>query len=56
MSGWESEHLLAADDVTVVGLCVVFQFDVFIINLKKGLINILVSSCINYTCQVRLIT
>ena len=56
MSGWELEHLLAADDVTIVGQCVVFQFDVYLINLKKGLINIQVSSCIDYTCQVRFIT
>ena len=40
MSDWELEHLLAADDVTIVGLCVVFQFEVYLINLKKDLVNI----------------
>jgi len=40
MSHWELEHSLIADDVTIVGLLVVFQFEVYPTNLTKSLIDL----------------
>ncbi|KAL4636792.1 hypothetical protein ACB092_03G034200 [Castanea dentata] len=40
MNDWELEHSLAAEDVTIVGLLVVFQFEVHPANLTKGLIDL----------------
>ena len=56
MSGWELEHSPATEDVTIMGLLVVFQFEVYPTGLTKGPIDLKsqVESII-YN-QVRLIT
>ena len=56
MSGWELEHSPAAEDVTTMGLLVVFQFEVYPACLTKGLIDLKSQvASITYN-QVRLIT
>ena len=56
MSGWELEHSPAAEDVTTMGLLVVFQFEVYPACLTKGLIDLKSQvASITYN-QVRLLT
>ena len=56
MSGWELEHSPVAEDVTTMGLLVIFQFEVYPACLTKGLIDLKSQvASITYN-QVRLIT
>ena len=56
MSHWELEHSLAPDDVTIVGLLLVFQFEVYPTNLTKSLIDLKSQVASIIYNQVRLIT
>ena len=56
MSHWELEHSLVADDVTIVGLLLVFQFEEYPTNLTKSLIDLKSQVASIIYNQVRLIT
>ena len=56
MSHWELEHSIVADDVTIVGLLVVFQFEADPTNLTKSLIDLKSQVASIIYNQVRLIT